>query len=180
MTESAPITPAFRPAGDSALVVEFGDRIDRELSRLVLALDARVKAAALPGVIETVPTFRSLMVHLDPLLTDVDDLERAIRSLTTDLTAADAPGHRPRPRCRCRRRLRNRVAERWCAVRVADFERRRVVKLREDLGHEYEAQIGLNRRTSKETSTTIYPALLDLDHSRNRCQPIILLSAQLA
>ena len=94
MTDSAPITPAFRPAGDSALGVEFGDRIDRELSRLVLALDARVKAAALPGVIETVPTFRSLMVHLDPLLTDFDGLEQAIRPLTADLTAEAAAGRR--------------------------------------------------------------------------------------
>jgi len=94
MTDSAPITPAFHPAGDTALVVEFGDRIDRDLSRLVLALDALVKAAALPGVVETVPTFRSLMVHLDPRLTDVDSLEQAILPMTAGLTAADAPGRR--------------------------------------------------------------------------------------
>jgi KipI family sensor histidine kinase inhibitor len=94
MTDAAPITPVFLPAGDTALVVEFGDRVDRELSRLVLALDTRVKAAALPGVVETVPTFRSLMVHIDPRLTDVDGLEQAIRPLAAGLTAADVPGRR--------------------------------------------------------------------------------------
>ncbi len=94
MTATAPITPTFLPVGDTGLVVEFGDRIDRDLSRLVLALDARVKAADLPGVIETVPTFRSLMVHLDPRLTDFDRLEQAVRPLTTGLTTKAEPGRR--------------------------------------------------------------------------------------
>ena len=44
------------PAGDTALVVEFGDRIDRELNAAVLALDGRrtwrelVEAGAAMGV----------------------------------------------------------------------------------------------------------------------------------
>ena len=59
--------PRFLPAGDTALVVEFGDRVDQSLSGLVLALAHRLEEAAIPGVIETVPTFRSLMVHYDPL-----------------------------------------------------------------------------------------------------------------
>jgi KipI family sensor histidine kinase inhibitor len=35
----------------------------------------------LPGVIETVPTFRSLLVHYDPLATTRAELERALASL---------------------------------------------------------------------------------------------------
>src|SRR5271166_5553998 len=59
----------FLSAGDRALVVEFGDRIERELSKHVLGLDARLRSSGLPGVVETVPTFRSLMVHYNPLMT---------------------------------------------------------------------------------------------------------------
>jgi inhibitor of KinA len=56
----------FLPAGDTALSVEFGDRIDRELNDRVLHLRDRLREADITGVIETVPTFRSLMVHYDP------------------------------------------------------------------------------------------------------------------
>jgi len=61
-------TPAPRilAAGDSALVVEFGDTIDPALNKRVIALDSALRASALTGIIETVPTYRSLMVCYDP------------------------------------------------------------------------------------------------------------------
>ena len=71
----------FLASGDRALVVEFGDRIERALSNDVLRLDASLRSSRLPGVVETVPTFRSLMVHYDPVATTCADLERAIASL---------------------------------------------------------------------------------------------------
>jgi inhibitor of KinA len=71
----------FLSAGDRALVVEFGDRIDRALNNDVLRLDASLRASGLPGVVETVPTFRSLMVHYDPMATARAELERAITSV---------------------------------------------------------------------------------------------------
>ena len=68
----------FLSAGDRALVVEFGDRIDRALSDDVLRLDASLRSNRLRGAVETVPTFRSLMVHYDPLVTTRASLEGAI------------------------------------------------------------------------------------------------------
>ena len=64
------MTVRFLHAGDAALVVEFGDRIELELNEQVLRLSDRVRAARIDGVVETVPTFRSLMVLFDPLVTD--------------------------------------------------------------------------------------------------------------
>jgi inhibitor of KinA len=75
------MTVRFLSAGDRALVVEFGDRVERALSDDVLRLDASLRSGALPGVVETVPTFRSLMVHYDPLATSRADLEQAITRL---------------------------------------------------------------------------------------------------
>lgn len=71
----------FLSAGDRALVVEFGDRVDPELSEEVLRLDARLRLKPLPGVVETVPTFRSLTLYYDPLATSRTHLEPAVRSL---------------------------------------------------------------------------------------------------
>ena len=75
------MTVRFLAAGDRALVVEFGDRVDRALSDDVLRLDASLRSTGLAGVVETVPTFRSLMVHYDPLITSRADLEQAIAGL---------------------------------------------------------------------------------------------------
>jgi inhibitor of KinA len=81
--------PEFRvlPAGDTALVVEFGDQIDRRLSTWVLALARRLDEARLGGVVETVPTYRSLMVHYDPLALAADALEAKIVELMRGLHA---------------------------------------------------------------------------------------------
>ena len=71
----------FLPGGDTALVVEFGDRVDQRLSGLVLALAHRLEDAAIPGVVEVVPTFRSLMVHYDPLRLPQAELKRRLAPL---------------------------------------------------------------------------------------------------
>ena len=60
--------PRFLDAGECALTVEFGSVIDDALIAQVLALDAGLAADPLAGILETVPTYRSLMVHYDPLI----------------------------------------------------------------------------------------------------------------
>ena len=86
--------PRFLAAGDTALVVEFGDRVDRHLSALVLALATKLHDAKLKGVVETVPTFRSLMVHYDPLQTSHAELQRGIDPLLPGLKASEIAGRR--------------------------------------------------------------------------------------
>jgi inhibitor of KinA len=82
--------PEFRvlPAGDTALVVEFGDHIDRRLSTWVLALARRLDDARVNGVVETVPTIRSLIVHYDPLAVSADSLKEQIAELMRGLHVA--------------------------------------------------------------------------------------------
>jgi inhibitor of KinA len=80
------------PAGDTALVVEFGDCIDRELSRAVLSLAQSLDAERVAGIIETVPTFRSLMVHFDPLVLAADALVARIARQMQNLQAGEIVG----------------------------------------------------------------------------------------
>jgi inhibitor of KinA len=74
----------FLPVGDRALTIEFGDTIDPRLSRKVLRLDRTIRGVPPKGVVETVPTFRSLLVHYDPLATSRAELERSICGLIDD------------------------------------------------------------------------------------------------
>ena len=78
------MTMRILPSGDRAILVEFGNDIDRATSRRVLALDARLAAVAPEGVVETVPTFRSLMICFDP--------EIVARAALVDIVARLAEG----------------------------------------------------------------------------------------
>jgi KipI family sensor histidine kinase inhibitor len=63
------------------------------LSGLVLALAHRLADAAIPGVVETVPTFRSLMVHYDPWQLTQAELKTRLAPLLDGLRAAESAGH---------------------------------------------------------------------------------------
>ena len=89
---STPIAPRFLPSGDTALVVEFGQTIDRHISALVLALAQRIDDAKLDGVVETVPTFRSLMVHYNPLRLPQAKLKEHLVKFLDGLKPANAAG----------------------------------------------------------------------------------------
>jgi len=78
----------FLCCGDAALVVELGDGIDRGVSERVLALDARLCETPPPGVIETVPTYRSLMIHFDPGRIAPQALGQAIERMAESARAA--------------------------------------------------------------------------------------------
>jgi KipI family sensor histidine kinase inhibitor len=66
------MTPAVRPVGDRGLVIEFADQLSVEINARVRALGRAL--ASVSGVVEVVPTFRSLLIVYDPLATDGDRL----------------------------------------------------------------------------------------------------------
>jgi len=88
--------PAYRllDAGERALVVEFGLTVDPAINGRVLALDAAFVAAGIAGVRETVPTYRSLMIHYDPLIISRENLVARI----ADFEAAHPQAPRPQAR----------------------------------------------------------------------------------
>ncbi len=73
--------PRFLASGEAALTVEFGQTIDPDINAQVRALDAALAAAAIPGIVETVPTYRSLLIHFDPRRISAVMLTDAIRAL---------------------------------------------------------------------------------------------------
>src|SRR3712207_1377782 len=87
-------TPKILPCGDSALTVEFGDTIDPGINGMVLALDEAVRSRAPAGLIETVPTYRSLTIQFDPATTDYDALVRLLDEETKALAPRSAVGRR--------------------------------------------------------------------------------------
>ena len=66
--------PRILPSGDAAITVEFSRKIDDEANRRVLTLDRVLADRPIAGITETVPTYRSLLVHYDPAVIDFDTL----------------------------------------------------------------------------------------------------------
>jgi len=67
-------------AGDSALLVEFEDRIDPVVNACAIALANAIDAAHLAGVRDVVATYRSVAVYFDPLHTSRNGLLDLIES----------------------------------------------------------------------------------------------------
>lgn len=82
--------PRFLPAGEAALVVEFGTAISPVLNERVRALDRILTAQPIDGIVETVPTYRSLMIHFDPRLLSTADLIERLGKLDFKSEESDA------------------------------------------------------------------------------------------
>lgn len=70
--------PRVLAVGDAAVCVELGDTIDPELNARVRALDRALAEAPLRGQLETVPSYRSLLVSYDPHAIGFDELRHAL------------------------------------------------------------------------------------------------------
>lgn len=71
--------PQFKPAGDSALVIIFGDRIDEGINKKVHAVANAIEKASPDWLIEVVPTYTSIYVYYDPLKLSYQEVLDAIK-----------------------------------------------------------------------------------------------------
>jgi 5-oxoprolinase (ATP-hydrolysing) subunit B len=86
--------PRLLPSGDSAITVEYSRDIDDAANRSVLALDRSLARAPIAGVTEAVPTYRSLLVHYDPVQIDYDTLSERLLALAKSPGEATASARR--------------------------------------------------------------------------------------
>lgn len=71
-----------RPAGDSALLLDFGDDVSEPVNEWVHETFETVMLAQLPGVVGLIPAFSSLLVEYEPWATDYGELLVRLEGLT--------------------------------------------------------------------------------------------------
>ena len=71
----------LRPVGDRGLLVEYGDAVAPEINRKVRVVALALEQARPAGMVEAIPTYRSLLIIYDPVKTDVARLEQALDDL---------------------------------------------------------------------------------------------------
>ncbi|MBI4220720.1 MAG: 5-oxoprolinase subunit PxpB [Chloroflexi bacterium] len=97
MIDSAATYPRVVPVGEFALIIELGDRIELEINQKVYDLAAAVERAAVAGVQELVPTYRSLLIRYDPLRANFADLAQVLEDLARASPGGRSTRDQPRP-----------------------------------------------------------------------------------
>lgn len=78
-------------AGDSALVIEFGNQISPQINERVRGMYLAIEQAKLPAVVSLTPTYRSLLVQYNPLVTPYRAMIEALQKLEGNLGKMELP-----------------------------------------------------------------------------------------
>jgi KipI family sensor histidine kinase inhibitor len=82
--------PRLLPAGDSALVIELGNEISEECNARVVSLSEEIRD--MTGVVEILPTYRSLLVYYDPSLIEFDEIKELSKEKWKTLKTLEIKG----------------------------------------------------------------------------------------
>ena len=93
------MTTGFRivPAGDASLLVQFEERIDPSIHARIVGAASAVRAAALPGVLDVAPAYRSLGIYFDPTQTDLGRLLPLVSGIVSSARPAAVSKGAPIP-----------------------------------------------------------------------------------
>jgi inhibitor of KinA len=81
----------FLMMGDRGLLLEFGDEISFEVHGKVRRMSLAIQAERMDGILETVPTYRSLLILYNPLILSLEALEKKLKSLEEGLQQTPFP-----------------------------------------------------------------------------------------
>ena len=81
----------FLLTGDTSVTVEFGNEISTEINAKIRAFNIALQQSKIPGIVETVPTYRSLAVHYDPEVILYGPLVKKLKGLMGQLDSIRIP-----------------------------------------------------------------------------------------
>ena len=71
--------------GDRGLLAELGDDISLQVNEKVRRMHLAIHAEGIEGIIESVPTYRSLLILYDPLILSVETLKKKLERIEKEL-----------------------------------------------------------------------------------------------
>jgi inhibitor of KinA len=83
-------------AGEHGLVIEFGTVISPEINVLVQQMSRLLQIKKIKGIIEIVPTYRSVTVYFDPLIITRQDLSQFIIEIFSEIRQQDVESLSPK------------------------------------------------------------------------------------
>lgn len=76
---------SFSPLGDQAVMIDFGDNIEREKIELILAWYDTLTSKPFPGLVEAVPAYTTLTIYYDPLVVGSQAPYETVKKILTGL-----------------------------------------------------------------------------------------------
>lgn len=73
----------YLSAGDKAVVMEFGNEISKDINAKIRNVVKSVEEAKVDGIVELLPTYRSLMIMYDPLKIEYSELISTLDSMSS-------------------------------------------------------------------------------------------------
>lgn len=77
--------------GDSALTMEFGNVISEEINKKIRTLTTLIENRKISGINEVVPTYRSLMIHYNPLIIGYEELVIILKEAEENINSIELP-----------------------------------------------------------------------------------------
>lgn len=77
--------------GDRGLLLEFGNEISREINEKVRRMALAIQTEVIEGIIETVPTYRSLLIIYNPTTLPIKDLKERLEQIEEGLQQTPLP-----------------------------------------------------------------------------------------
>lgn len=79
----------YLPEGDSALVMEFGNKIDKQINRELSYVVDFLKNKKISGIRDILPTYRSILINYDPRLLSFNELKEMLMKIEIKEQALD-------------------------------------------------------------------------------------------
>lgn len=77
-------------AGDSSLMVEFGNEISPAINRKIAAAVQLLKEQHIEGIVDMIPTYCSLLINYDPRVLSYEEIRERVSALVRMETRADS------------------------------------------------------------------------------------------
>lgn len=78
-------------SGDSAITMEFGNSITDGINRKIRGVTLSIEKSNIKGIVELVPTYRSLMIHYDPILLKYEEILEILKDLEKKIDTTELP-----------------------------------------------------------------------------------------
>lgn len=72
----------FLTAGDSAIVMEFGNTIEKKINAKIAAVVENLKKKKLDGILDILPTYRSILINYDPVKISYGEMVYILKGLS--------------------------------------------------------------------------------------------------
>ncbi|NMW86099.1 5-oxoprolinase subunit PxpB [Peptoniphilus sp. AGMB00490] len=71
----------FLTAGDSAIVMEFGNTIEKKINAKISAVVENLKEKKIDGILDILPTYRSILINYDPVKISYGEMVEILKGL---------------------------------------------------------------------------------------------------